>query len=159
MEPLTEREIRAAFLNCSRGERQSAHLPRLHEVPWADLEYLGWRDPKAPQRGYLVHRTAAGTRGIAVRAPESRVRRTAQCALCHRVEQDGIALLVAPRAGAAGRNGNTVGTYICADLACSAHLRAALKPSRSLPDPAPVIAARGQELTDRLDAFISSVVR
>jgi hypothetical protein len=34
-----------------------------------------------------------------------------------------VALLVASRAGAAGRRANTVGAYICSDLACSLYLR------------------------------------
>lgn len=159
MEPLTERQIRAAVQNCSRSERQALNLPRLTEVRGDELEYLGWRDPKAPQRGCLVQSTGRGTRGIVVRAPETRVRRAAQCALCHSVHQDGIALFVAPRAGPAGRRGNTLGTYICQDLACSKHVRAALRPSRRLPDPAPVIAAQGAELSRRLDAFINSVLQ
>jgi len=32
------------------------------------------------------------------------------------------------RVGAAGRNGNTVGTYICADLACSSRVRTEIPP-------------------------------
>ena len=35
----------------------------------------------------------------------------------------GVTLLAAPLAGARGREGNTVGTYICADLACSLYVR------------------------------------
>jgi hypothetical protein len=35
----------------------------------------------------------------------------------------GVSLLVAPKAGAAGRQGNTVGAYMCADLACSLYVR------------------------------------
>jgi hypothetical protein len=35
----------------------------------------------------------------------------------------GLALLAAPRPGAAGRQGNTAGTYMCADLACSLYVR------------------------------------
>ena len=31
--------------------------------------------------------------------------------------------MVAPRAGKAGQQGHSVGTYICADLACSLYLR------------------------------------
>ena len=31
--------------------------------------------------------------------------------------------MVAPRAGKAGQQGNTVGTYICSDLACSLYVR------------------------------------
>ena len=135
------------------------NLPNLTTVHWQDLEYLGWRDVKAPQRGYLVHEQGEELVGITVRAGESRVRRTALCDLCHSVHQDNVALFVAPRTGQAGRNGDTIGTYICDDLACHAHVRAALKPTRQLPDPAPLIAARGQELQGRLSAFIAGVLR
>ena len=159
MEELTGRQVRDALRNCSRGERQSLTLPPLGDVPWADLEYLGWRDPRAPLRGYVVQQTASGARGIALRVPESRVRRTAQCALCRTVHQDGVALFVAPLAGPAGREGNTVGTYVCADLACSLHLRTALRPTRAVPDPAPVLAAQAAELTSRLDAFVDRVLQ
>jgi hypothetical protein len=158
MDRLTEKQVREALGNCSRRERQAANLPKLDAVAWDDLEYLGWRDPKAPQRGYIVYSTGDGARGIVLRAPETRVTRTAQCALCHAVHQDGVSLFVAPRGGAAGRNGNTIGTYICDDLACSAHLRAALRPSRRLPDPAPVIAEQGVELLRRVDAFVAAVL-
>lgn len=159
MDRLSEKQVREAFQNCSRRERQAANLPKLDTVAWEELDYLGWRDPKAPQRGYIVYSSDEGPRGIVLRAPESRVSRTAQCALCQAVHQDGVALFVAPRGGAAGRNGNTLGTYICDDLRCSAHLRAALRPSRRLPDPAPVIAQRGADLVRRVDAFVASVLR
>ena len=49
VEPLTEREIRAAFVNCSKGEAKRLHVPRdLAEQPWDDLDFLGWRDPRPP---------------------------------------------------------------------------------------------------------------
>ena len=126
MGPLDERAVRRAVRNCSKGEREGMTLPDLRTVGWDDLEYLGWRDPRAPQRGYLVQVTAAGPVGITVRAAESRVRRAAMCDLCHQVHQDGVGLFVAPRSGAAGRNGDTIGLYVCDDLACSRHLRDAL---------------------------------
>ncbi|XTZ17282.1 FBP domain-containing protein [Micromonospora echinospora] len=31
--------------------------------------------------------------------------------------------MVAPKAGKAGQQGNSVGTYLCADLACSLYVR------------------------------------
>ena len=37
-------------------------------------------------------------------------------------------MLVAPLAGPRGRQGNTVGTYICADLACPLYLRGKRQP-------------------------------
>ncbi len=158
MEALGEAQVRSAIRNCSKGERLGMHVPRLTDVAWDELEYFGWRDPKAPLRGYLVQATPDGPRGIALRAPESRVRKAAQCALCHVVHKDGVSLFVAQRAGAAGRNGNTVGVYVCDDLACSRHLREKLKPSRQLPDPRPVLAAQGAELVRRLDAFVDQVL-
>ena len=159
MRALTEREVRRAIRNCSRGERESMTLPKLDAVPWADLEVLGWRDPRAPLRGYLVALHDDEPVGITVRAAETRVQRAAMCDLCHGVQADGVALFVAPRAGRAGRNGSTLGAYVCDDLACSTNLRAALRPSRQLPDPAPVIAARGAELSRRLAGFVAGVLR
>ncbi|MEV0476177.1 FBP domain-containing protein, partial [Streptomyces prunicolor] len=51
MRPLTEREIRAAFVNCTKGEAKRLSIPRdLAERPWDDLDFLGWRDPQAPGR-------------------------------------------------------------------------------------------------------------
>lgn len=156
MSPLTEAQVRGAICNASRGERTRMHLPDLAALPWDDLDVLGWRDPKAPQRGYLVQGPGEG---VQLRAPESVVRRTAQCLLCHCVHEGDVALFVAPRAGEAGRRGNTVGVYVCADLQCSAHLREELKPSRQLPDPTPVLAARVAGLHERLRAFLAAVQR
>ena len=49
VEPLTEQEIRAAFVNCSKGAAKRLHVPRdLAGQPWDDLDFLGWRDPQAP---------------------------------------------------------------------------------------------------------------
>jgi hypothetical protein len=43
-----------------------------------------------------------------------------------------LALFVAPLAGAAGRQGNTVGEYLCSDLACSLYLRGRRRPKMRL---------------------------
>lgn len=128
MQPLAEAEIRASFVNCSQGEARRTALPRdLAETAWADLDFLGWRDPKAPERCYLVTRLPHGPVGIALRSPTG-VRRallkTTVCSICLTAHPGtGVSLLVAPRAGAPGRAGNTVGTYMCADLACSLYIR------------------------------------
>jgi hypothetical protein len=128
MEPLEETDIRTCFVNCSKGEAKRISLPRpLSDVPWADLDFLGWRDPGAPDRGYIVAHHGDRLTGITLRAPQN-IRRsftkTTVCALCITSHLGtGVRLLAAPRAGAAGRQANTVGTYICADLACSLYLR------------------------------------
>jgi hypothetical protein len=128
MEPIDEKAIRASFANCSKGEAKRISLPReLSELPWADMDFLGWRDPGAPDRGYLVAVRDGRLVGVTLRAPQG-VRRgftkTTVCSLCLTGHPGtGVCLLVAPRAGAAGRQGNTVGAYVCADLACSLYLR------------------------------------
>ncbi|MEU4410582.1 FBP domain-containing protein [Streptosporangium sp. NPDC023963] len=128
MNPVGEREIRESFVNCSKGEARRLNLPRnLSELPWADLDFLGWRDPGAPDRGYLVVERQGELVGVTLRVAQD-VRRgftkSTVCSLCLTPHSgSGVALFVAPRVGAAGRQGNTVGTYICADLACSLYVR------------------------------------
>ena len=130
--PLTEQQVRRSLVNCSRGEAQSLTLPRdFAELDWAELDVLGWRDPKAPLRGYLVAETEEAVVGIAVRAAESRMssRTAAMCLLCQTAQPgDAVSLFTARRVGEAGRNGNTVGTYICADLGCSRRARTEIPP-------------------------------
>ena len=49
VKPLTESEIRAAFVNCTKGEAKRLNVPRdLAEQPWEDLDFLGWRDRSRP---------------------------------------------------------------------------------------------------------------
>ncbi|MFE6778877.1 FBP domain-containing protein [Streptomyces sp. NPDC057702] len=123
-----EKEIRASFVNCSKGEAGRLNLPRdLAERPWADLDFLGWRDPGAPDRGYLVMPYEDRLAGITLRAPQGprkSLTKTNICSLCLTSHAgSGVTLLAARRAGAAGRQGNTVGAYICADLSCSLYVR------------------------------------
>ena len=126
MEPLTEQEIRAAFVNCTKGEAKRLSVPRdLAERPWEDLDYLGWRDPQAPDRAYLVavldgRPTALALRGSAAGSWQAR---RSMCSLCLTTHSGGVSLMVARRAGRAGQQGNSVGAYMCDDLACSLYVR------------------------------------
>jgi hypothetical protein len=127
MDPLDEARIRGSFVNCSKGEAKRISLPRdLGELPWGDLDFLGWRDPGARDRAYLV-RPGADPLGIVLRiAPGARrnLLRSSLCSLCLTGHSGGgVDLLAAPLAGAAGRQGNTVALYMCADLACSLYVR------------------------------------
>ena len=62
---LTQEQIRESFVNCSRSEAAELPLPPgMHEVDWSRREYLGWRDPRIPQRGYVVVPTENGPVGI-----------------------------------------------------------------------------------------------
>jgi hypothetical protein len=127
MEPLTEREIRAAFINCTKGEAKRLSVPRdLADQPWDDLDYLGWRDPQAPDRAYLVTTGDDGRpKAIALRGSSATVgqQRRSMCSMCLTTHSGGVSLMVAPKAGRAGQQGNSVGVYICSDLACSLYVR------------------------------------
>ncbi|GAA3769295.1 FBP domain-containing protein [Streptomyces coacervatus] len=127
MEPLTEQEIRAAFVNCTKGEAKRLSVPRdLADRPWDDLDYLGWRDPQAPDRAYLVTEWRDGRpRAVALRssAPAFGQTRRSMCTMCLTTHSGGVSLMVAPKAGKAGQQGNSVGAYICSDLACSLYVR------------------------------------
>jgi hypothetical protein len=128
MIPVSEVELRESFVNCSKGEAGRINLPReLARLPWQDLDFLGWRDPKAPDRGYLVAEHRDRLVGLSMRAPTG-VRRslvkTTVCSLCVTAHPgSGVSLFAAAKAGASGRQGNSVGTYICADLACPLYVR------------------------------------
>jgi len=126
VEPLTEQEIRAAFVNCSKGEAKRLHVPRdLAGQPWDDLDFLGWRDPQAPDRAYLVAGLGDGPVAVTLRcpAPVPGQKRANLCSVCLTSHVGGVTLMVAPRAGKAGQQGNSVGAYLCGDLACSLYTR------------------------------------
>jgi hypothetical protein len=126
MEPLSDAEIRAAFVNCSKGEARRLNVPRdLAALPWADLDFLGWRDPQAPERAYLVAGLSDRPVGVTLRCPgpSPLQKKASMCSLCLTSHTGGVTLMVAARTGKAGQQGNTVGTYICADLACSLYVR------------------------------------
>ncbi|MET8223350.1 FBP domain-containing protein [Streptomyces sp. NPDC004082] len=127
MRPLTEQDIRTSFINCSKGEAKRLAVPRdLDERPWEHLDFLGWRDPGAPDRSYLVTEHADRLTGVTLRFPSSRrgLLHRSMCSLCLTTHPgSGVSLMTARKAGAAGRDGNSVGIYMCTDLACSLYVR------------------------------------
>ncbi|KIE27809.1 FBP domain-containing protein [Streptomyces sp. MUSC 125] len=123
----TEHDIRNSFVNCSKGEAKRLALPRdLRACPWTDLDFLGWRDPGAPDRSYLVIEREDGLVGVALRSsasPRGFLHRS-MCSVCLTTHPGGgVSLMTARKAGAAGREGNSIGVYMCTDLACSLYLR------------------------------------
>lgn len=127
MRPLTEQDIRSSFVNCTKGEAKRLAIPRdLDQRPWEDLDFLGWRDPGAPDRSYLVTEHEDTPVGIALRFPSVRrgLLHRSLCSVCLTTHPgNGVSLMTARKAGAAGREGNSVGMYMCSDLACSLYIR------------------------------------
>lgn len=126
MKPLTEQEIRTAFVNCTKGEAKRLSIPHdLAERPWDDLDFFGWRDPQAPDRAYLATELDGRLVALALRSPSAASwgMRPSMCSMCMTTHTGGVSLMVAAKAGKAGQQGNTVGAYICSDLACPLYVR------------------------------------
>ncbi|MBF6335884.1 FBP domain-containing protein [Nocardia abscessus] len=131
MEPVTERDIRSSFVNCSKGDAKRLPVPRdLAERPWADLDFLGWSDPSLPGRGYLIVPREDRLVGVALRYPTGGTGRAQMCTICLTTHTGGgVSLMTAHKAGESGRRGNSVGTYMCTDLACSLYARNKKRPA------------------------------
>ena len=124
MIPLTEQLIRTSFVNATRGEAKRAELPDLSAPDWESLDYFGWHDPRRPMVAYVAMVVDGDLVCVLLRRVKSTGSRRMLCAWCQDVvEGDSAAFYVAPRAGASGRQGNTVGTMICSDFGCSANAR------------------------------------
>jgi len=162
VKPLTEPEIRAAFVNCSKGEAKRAGIPRnLSGQPWEDLDFLGWRDPQSPERAYLAAEIDGRLVAIMLRCPGPGPlqKKTSMCSFCLTSHSGGVTLMVAPRTGKAGQQGNTVGDYLCTDLACSLYVRGK-KPVRGLggrPAEQLTVEEQAGRLIANLTTFIDKV--
>lgn len=125
MSPLTADEIRASFVNCSKGETKRAVMPDLDATPWADLDFLGWPDPSGSPRAYLVLERHDGPVGLLLRQSGGLgAARSTMCQICITSHSgSSVVLSVARKTGAAGKKGDSTGIYICRDLACSLYVR------------------------------------
>lgn len=161
MEPLTEAQIRASFVNMVPADAEQVPMPGLHEVIWEQREYLGWRDSRIPHRAYLTLWKRGHPVSFVLRAADPPKGRgtNAICSLCHMpLPGAQVALFAAPRSGEAGRKGDTVGTYICADLGCSAIVRMAPPAAPMQLPPEELVQRRIDGLTRRVDAFTDALV-
>jgi len=162
MQILSQEEIRDAFVNCSQSEAAAIPMPPgLHEVDWSRREYLGWRDPRSPQRGFVVIPTESGPVGIVLRASDASMRSSApsMCGWCQDVLlPHDVYLYVAKRAGQAGRNGDTVGTMLCGSFECCENVRRTPPPSYVGFDAESVVADRIDGLAQRARRFAATVV-
>ncbi|PJJ63281.1 FBP domain-containing protein [Compostimonas suwonensis] len=125
MHPFTEEQLRASFINVSVRERNTITLPSdFGGLAWDTLDFLGWRDRKAPQLGYVVVELDDTPVGVLLRQADGTIRTRPQCSWCEDVHlPNDVVLYSVKRAGQAGRNGNTVGTLVCANFECSVNVR------------------------------------
>ncbi|MBZ4486540.1 FBP domain-containing protein [Microbacterium sp. cx-55] len=125
MLPLSEARIRASFINASRSERAHILVPTdLAETAWDRADFLGWRDRKLPQVGYVIAELDGEAVGLILREADTKARSRPQCSWCSDVElPNDVVLFTAKRVGDAGRRGDTVGTLVCANFECSRNVR------------------------------------
>lgn len=166
MDPLTEKQIRASFVNSTKGEAARLRLPLgFAELPWTDLDFLGWVDPGAPLRAHLVVPGAdEKPLGVSLRVPalgRTSAMKSSLCQVCLTAHaSSGVSLFTAPLAGQRGRQGNTVGIYLCADLACPLYVRGRRQPQlrSGRQEESLTTEERVTRLRTNLDAFTAKVV-
>jgi len=125
MYSLDAARIRASFTNVSLRERKAIVIPDLDAVAWEDIDYLGWRDPKMPLVGYVITLVDDEPVGFLMRQAEQTPRSRTQCVWCADVTlPNDVVMFSTKRAGAAGRRGDTIGTYVCAQFECNRNARA-----------------------------------
>lgn len=127
MRPLTEADVRASFVNADAEELRIMEMP--HDFllfDWDYLDFFAWSDPNASRRGYVLIPLEETVVGIVLRATEPGRGRSGMCDICHTMQPGNqISLFSARRSGQAGRRGDSVGAYMCADLSCHENVRLA----------------------------------
>ncbi len=161
MKALTEADIRDSFVNAARVRRSGCRCRACTRCSGTIANTSDGAIPASPQRGYVVSWQDGRAIGIVLRAAEARLQvGSAICSLCNTPQPAGqVTMFSAVRAGDAGRRGDSVGTYICADLACSLLIRIAPPQYEMQPSPEEVVAARAAGLQARLDAFVGRVLQ
>jgi hypothetical protein len=160
MNPLSADDIRASFVNCSKGEARRALLPDLTSTPWRDLDFLGWPDPSGSQRAYLVVERGGGPVGLLLRQSSGvGAARSTMCQICVTSHSgSSVALSVARKTGAAGKKGDSTGIYMCRDLACSLYVRGKKVSGAASLRETLTLDASVERLHRNLDQFVDRVL-
>ncbi|MCR2792012.1 FBP domain-containing protein [Microbacterium sp. zg.Y625] len=159
MRALTEDELRAAFVNAGPDDLRLVAVPAdFLFADWDHLDFYAWRDPRTRSRGYVVAEVEGQLAGVVLRAADGSSRaRSAMCNLCHTMQPaNQVTLFTARKAGDAGAHGDSIGTYICADLSCHENVRLAapLAPSEIRAS----VDRRIDGTRQRTEAFVARVL-
>ncbi|HWV49055.1 MAG TPA: FBP domain-containing protein [Microbacterium sp.] len=127
MRALTETDVRASFVNAEPDELRVMEMP--HDfvlTDWDYLDFFAWRDPSVARRGYVLAQLDGGVVGVVLRATDPGRARNGLCNICHTLQPGNqVVMFSARRAGPAGARGDSIGTYMCADLSCHENVRLA----------------------------------
>ena len=127
MRALTEADVREAFVNATEEELRSMQFPLgFLLADWDYLDFYAWRDPSGAKRGYVLVEEEGELLGVVLQASGPGKTRSGMCNICHTMQPGNqVGLFTARRAGEAGARGDSIGTYICADLSCHENVRLA----------------------------------
>jgi hypothetical protein len=159
---MTRDEVRGAIANLDPAESKVRLPAWFDRVAWDKLDYLGWRDPRAPMRAYLVTDIDGTASGVVLRQSPSRAehdRRAVMCALCQFMRRfNEVALFAAPRPSTDKRQRlSTLGILLCTDLDCATKVHSAPVTGPLDPPVDEIIQARREGLRARTVAFLRSV--
>ena len=161
MRSMTRAEVRASIVNLDPVQKR-VHLPvGFDEVRWPRIDYLGWRDLRAPLRVYLVADVEGEALGVMLRQNPNQAAhssRAVMCDLCRFARRSNeVSLFTAPRPSRDKRQRlSTLGLHVCTDLDCSVNVHS--KPIVGPLDPPAeeTIERRRQGLRERTAAFLKS---
>lgn len=162
MRPMTREEVRGAIVNLDSTENRIRLPARFDDVRWARIDYLGWRDPRSPQRAYLVTEADGQALGVLLRqAPNDAAHgsRAIMCDLCRFARRfNEVSLFTARRPSRDKRERlNTVGLLLCTDLDCAVKLHTEPIRQPFQPPLDEIIGARRAGMRSRTIAFMRSV--
>jgi len=125
---LTRAEARAAIVNVDPAEGKVRLPGHFDDLRWEELDYLGWRDPRAPSRAFLVADVDGRAVGALLRQSPSHAEvgsRAVMCALCRFSRRfNEVALFAAHRPSRDPRKRlSSVGLLLCTDLDCHRNVR------------------------------------
>ena len=160
MRALTEADVRASFVNADADEQRVMAMP--HDfmlVDWDYLDFFAWRDPGATRRGYVLIEHEGRIVGVVLRASDPGRGHAGMCNICHTMQPGNqVALFSARRAGDAGARGDSVGTYLCADLSCHENVRLAHPLAPNEIRAAGQVDIRLDGTRRRMESFVSRVL-
>lgn len=125
MLPLNEKQIRTSFINASLRERKAVTLPAgFEDLDWESMDFLGWRDGKIPNFGYVVGEVDGAPVGVLMRQLDGKTNGRPQCSWCEDVDlPNDVVFFNAKLGGQAGRDGDTIGMLLCAKFECQKNVR------------------------------------
>ncbi|MER7024744.1 MULTISPECIES: FBP domain-containing protein [Streptomyces] len=159
---MTREEVRGAIVNPDPAAKRVRLPVWFDDVRWHQIDYLGWRDLRAPQLAYLVTEADGQAWGALLRQAQNRATpgsRAVMCDLCRSSRRfNEVSLFTARRPSRDKRERlNARGLLLCTDLDCAVKVNTEPVRQGSGPEAGDRVEERREGLRSRTIAFIRSV--